>query len=466
MLEPRIRVNQKDRLLQRKEVETTQPMVVTVIPPKVIKRREDTDFYDPLQYLKSERNDILVVSAKDNNKTKKSPLTITKVQEPITITKPKSEISYDIQKDNNQKYFIPEKKQIFEKDDKFIGNTEIEEKNVETNHKARSEQVPITTVRRDNYYNSLDFEITKIGNKYRVKRKSDNKIFTLRDKNKETVYVKNILAGYEVENNEYELISAISSYQQDQDKNRRRRNRQRLKKAGKFVISTGLVVATLSAFAHIAKNGGAEGLSQGLNNKTNNSKKKTPSSIPATDNSSTNYIQDNINATNIISSPVYSTTRVYGTTNGFQNIGPDAVIETDPNTNTTKIYGTTNGLKNISPNTIIERDPYSNTTKVYGTTNGLKNISPKAIIEEDPYSRSTKVYGTTNGLKNISPNTIIERDPYSNTTKVYGTTNGLKNISPKAIIEEDPYSRSTKVYGTTNGLKNISPNTIIKRTDY
>ena len=489
---PEPKTYQESRFQQRENVQTAKPSMVTIVAPKE-EKKEDIDFYNTLHHLKSKKNEIQVISAKENRKTKTIPLDITETHEPITISEPILEDSYNMVEVIKQKPVISDKLQVLENNNENIDNIEIEKSISDANHTARVEVSDYTTCRKDNYYNSSDFEITKLGNKYRVKRKSDNKVFTLREKNKETVYVKNILAGYDVENNEYELISAISCYQQDQDKNRRRRNRQRLRKAGKFVLGTGLVVATVSALAHISKNGGAEGLSQGLNNSTNRSNKKTPSSTATTDYTSTNYIQNNTAENYVINSPAYPTTKVYGTTNGFQNIGPDAVIETtpytnttkvygttngfknilpkaiieeDPYSNTTKVYGTTNGFKNISPNTIIERDSYSNTTKVYGTTNGFKNISPNTIIERDPYSNTTKVYGTTNGFRNISPNTIIERDPYSNTTKVYGTTNGFKNISPKAIIEEDPYSNTTKVYGTTNGIKNISPNAIIKRSDY
>ena len=48
------------------------------------------------------------------------------------------------------------------------------------------------------------------------------------------------------------------------------------------------------------------------------------------------------------------------------------------------------------------------TTKQYGTTNGFKNMTPNKIYEKDPYSGQIKEYGTTNGFKNMTPNNIYE----------------------------------------------------------
>lgn len=281
------------------EYKQIQPNIVAVVTPKIEEKRKDEDFDDNLQYLRAKNNEIQVIMTRENRKTGVMPLVVAQSEEPNIADEPEMKVMYSESGLKEPKAFIPQTEpiQVVENNDESVDEIEVEEEDAGRLVRVSDTEPSFNQiVQRDGYYSNSDFEITKIGKKYRVKRKSDNKVFTLRDKNKETIFVKNILAGYNIEDNSNALIWAISGYQKEQDNNRKKRNRRRWKRAGKFVLGAGLVVGAAAVVASAAKSGAGTVPTTGYSTKNTNSENAETMSIVrnTVGQSSTTYLNNNL----------------------------------------------------------------------------------------------------------------------------------------------------------------------------
>jgi hypothetical protein len=75
------------------------------------------------------------------------------------------------------------------------------------------------------------------------------------------------------------------------------------------------------------------------------------------------------------------------------------------NINEVKVYGSTNGIQNVIPSQILETKA-NNTVEVYNVNNGIKAVTPSYIYSA-PVNNEFKIYTVTNGITNPIPITVV-----------------------------------------------------------